>query len=109
MDDYVTLRRDRCSRGGGLFISVKNYIDCREPWTDEDFEMLAVEVKVRNPKFTWELVGMYRAPKEDMRAIESLGARTGYTRNSTKRSIIGGDLNVPYADWNIHTGGNRET
>ena len=77
------------SRGGEVFICVKNYTDCRELWTDEDFEMLAVEVKGRNTKFTWEVVGMYRAPKEDMRAVERLAARTGYTGNSTKRIIIG--------------------
>jgi len=28
-DVYITFRRDRCSRGGGVFICVKNYIDCR--------------------------------------------------------------------------------
>jgi hypothetical protein len=58
-DDYVTIRRDRCSRGGGVFIYGKNYIDCRELWTDEDFLMVAVEVKGRNPEFTWEVVGIY--------------------------------------------------
>jgi hypothetical protein len=42
---------------GGVFICVKNYIHCRELWTDEDFEMTAVEVKGRDPKFTWEIVG----------------------------------------------------
>jgi hypothetical protein len=52
---------------------------------------------------------MYRAPNEDMRAIKRLGARTGYTGNCTKRSIIGGDLNLPYADLNGHVGGNNET
>ena len=65
-------------------------------WTDEVFEMTAVEVKSRNPKLTWEVVGVYRAPNEDMRAIERLVARMGFTGNSTKRSIIGGDLNLPY-------------
>ena len=71
--------------------------------------MVAVEVKGRNPKFTWEVVGIYRAPNEDTRVIERLAARTGYTGNSTKRSIIGGDLNLPYADWNGNTGGNSRT
>jgi hypothetical protein len=28
--DYIIFRRDRCSRGGGVFICVKNHIDCRE-------------------------------------------------------------------------------
>jgi hypothetical protein len=32
-DDYITFRRDRFSRGGGVFICVKNYIDCRVLWT----------------------------------------------------------------------------
>ena len=51
-DDYITFREDRCSRGDGVFICIKNYIDCRELWTDEDLEMVAVEVKGRNQKFT---------------------------------------------------------
>jgi len=57
--------------------------------------MIAIEVKSRDPKFTWEIVGIYRAPNDDMRVMERLAARTGYTGNSTKRSIIGGDLNLP--------------
>jgi len=36
----------------------------------KDFEMIAVEVKCRDPKFTWKIVGIYRAPNEDMRVIE---------------------------------------
>jgi hypothetical protein len=30
-----------------------------ELWVDEDFKMTAVEVKGRDPKFTWEIVGIY--------------------------------------------------
>jgi len=66
-----------------------------------------MEVKGGNPKFAWEVVGAYRAPNEDMRVIERLAARTGFPGNSTKRSIIGGDLNLPYADWNGNAGGNN--
>ena len=62
-----------------------------------------------NPKFAWEVVGVYRAPNKDMRVIERLAARTGFTGHSTKRSIIGGDLNLPYADWNGNAGGNSGT
>jgi hypothetical protein len=72
---------------------------------DEDFEMIAVEVKDMDPKYTWEILGIYRAPCEDMRLIERLAARTGFSRNPTKRSIIGGDLNLPQADWNGKTEG----
>jgi hypothetical protein len=53
-----------------VFICVKNYIHCRELWTDEDFEMIAGKVKGRDPKFSWEIVGIYRAPNEGMRLIE---------------------------------------
>jgi hypothetical protein len=65
-DDYITFRGDRCTRVGGVFICVKNYVDCRELWTDEDFEVIAVEVKGRDPKCTWKIVGTYRAPNEDI-------------------------------------------
>ena len=58
-DDYITFRRDRCSRGGGVFICFKDYIDSTDLWTDEDFEMVAVKVKGRNTRFALELVGVY--------------------------------------------------
>jgi len=108
-DEYITLRRDRCSRCSGVFICVKNFIDCTVLWTDEVFEMIAVEVNGRNPKFEWEVVGVYRAQNEDMRVLERLASRTGFTGNSTKRNITGGDLNLPYADWNGNAGGNSGT
>jgi hypothetical protein len=60
--------------------------------------MIEVEVKVRDPKFTWKIVGIYRTPNEDMGVIECLAARTGYTRNYTKGSIIYGAVNLPYAE-----------
>ena len=42
---------------------------------------------------------IYRAPSEDMLAIERVAAHILPTRNLTKRNIIGGDLNLPQADW----------
>ena len=108
-DDYITFRRARCSRGGGVLICAKNYIACRELWTDEDYEMIAIEVKGRNPNVTWEVVGIYRAPNEDMSDVERLADRNGYTGISTKRSIFGGNFNLPYADWNVNVGENSGT
>ena len=58
-----------------------------------------MEIKGSDPRCTWEIVGIYRAPTEDIRVIEKLVARTGFLGNSTKRSIIGGDLNLPQVDW----------
>ena len=99
-DDYTTFRRDRYIRGGGVLICVKNSIDCREVWADNDFEMIATELIAMDPKLTWEIIGIYRAPNEDMRVVERLTARTEYAGNSSKCSITGGDLNLPCADWN---------
>ena len=65
MDDYITFRRDRCSRGGGLFICVKNYIDCSVLWTDEVLKMKVVEVKGGNPNFSWEVVGGLQSSKRE--------------------------------------------
>jgi hypothetical protein len=64
-------------------------------WVDEDFETIAVEVKGMDPNYKWEIIGIYRAPNEDMLAVERLAARTLITQNLTKRSIIGGVLNLP--------------
>jgi hypothetical protein len=47
-DDYTTFRRDRNTRGDGVFSCVKDCIACAELWVDEGFEMIAVEVKDRD-------------------------------------------------------------
>jgi len=44
-------------------------------WVDEVYEMTAAEVKGRDPKITWEIVGIYRAPNEDTRLLEKLADR----------------------------------
>jgi hypothetical protein len=48
-DEYTTSRRDRTTRGGGVFICVKNHIDRVELWVDDDYEMIAAEVKGKDP------------------------------------------------------------
>jgi hypothetical protein len=32
--------------------------------------MIAVELNGGNPKFAWEVVGVYRAPNDDMQVIQ---------------------------------------
>jgi hypothetical protein len=98
----MTFRREMGILEVVVFVCVRDCITCAELWVDEDFEMIAVEVKDKDPKFTLEVVGIYRAPNEDMRVIERLAARTDYLGKSTKRSI-GDDLNLPSADWNSNT------
>jgi hypothetical protein len=95
--DFTTFRRDRHAQRER--VCVKNNIVYSELWVDDEFETTAVEVKGSDPKRTWEIIGIYTAPKEDVRVIERLAARTGFLGNSMKRSIIGGDLNLPQVEW----------
>jgi len=71
--------------------------------------MTAVEVKGRDPKNTWEIVGIYRAPNKDMWLLEKLADQTRFMGRTTKHSIIGGDLSLLYADWNGHAEKSRGT
>jgi hypothetical protein len=64
--------------------------------------MLAVEVKGRDPKITWEIVDIYREPEEVMRVLKKLVDRAGYMGSTTKCSVIGSDIYLSYADWNGH-------
>jgi hypothetical protein len=51
----MTFRRDRHGRGCGVFICVKNNIACSTVRLDDDFEIIAVEVKCSDPKCTWKV------------------------------------------------------
>jgi hypothetical protein len=46
----MTFKRDRHTRGCGVFICVKNNIACSKVWLDDDFEIIAVDVKGSDPK-----------------------------------------------------------
>ena len=57
-----------------------------------------MEVKGSDPKYTYEVVGIYRAQNKNVRVIERLAARTGFLGNAKKLSITGGDLNLLQID-----------
>jgi hypothetical protein len=97
--DFTTFRRDRHTQSGDVFICVKNNITSSKIWVDDEIEILAVEAKGSDPKIAWEIVSIYRAPNDDIRATEILADQTGIVGNFRKRSIIGGDLNLPPPDW----------
>jgi len=62
------------------FYLFNNFIVSTDLWVDDDFEMIAFEVKAMNPKYTWEIINIYRAPNEDILVIEGLAPRTLPTR-----------------------------
>ena len=90
--------------GRGFFICIKNSITATELWVDNDYEILAVEVIGKDPKYKREIIGIYRAPNEDKREIEMLLGNISPTRNLTRRSIIEGDLRLPHAAWSRDAG-----
>jgi hypothetical protein len=47
-----------------VFLCVKNTIASTELWVDRDFEMIADEVKGKDPIYTWKIIGIYRAPNQ---------------------------------------------
>jgi hypothetical protein len=55
-----------------------------EPWADDEFKIIAVEVKGSDPKCTWKITGIYRPANEDIRVIERLAARTSFLGNTMK-------------------------
>ena len=64
---------------------------------------------MQGPKIYLENCRDLQSSKRGHASYRKIAARTGYTGNSTKCSIIGGDLNLPYADWNGNTCGNSGT
>jgi uncharacterized protein YijF (DUF1287 family) len=68
--DFKTFRMDSSDRGGGVFFCVKNISASTELCIDVNFEMIGVEVKEIDLNFKWQIIGIYRAPHENMLAIE---------------------------------------
>jgi hypothetical protein len=66
---------------------------------DEYSEIITLEVKGSDAKCIWGIIGIYRATNEGIQVIERLSTRTDSLGMSEKRSTIGGDINLPYADW----------
>jgi len=62
--------------GGGEGVFFKNFIASTGLGVDDNFKMIAGKVKGMDPKYMWEIIGIYRDPMEDILAIERLAART---------------------------------
>jgi hypothetical protein len=92
-----------------VFICVKSYSTHAKLWVDEVYETTAAEVKRSDPKIMCEIIGIYEDPNEDMWMFEKLADWTEYMGSTMKRSIIRGDLNLRYADWNGHAEKSRGT
>ena len=69
--DFTTFSRHRHAQCGSVFVCFKNNIVSSELWSDDEFDIIAVEVKRSDRKCTWELVGIYRSPNEDLGCVHT--------------------------------------
>jgi 5-formaminoimidazole-4-carboxamide-1-beta-D-ribofuranosyl 5'-monophosphate synthetase len=59
-----------------VFIFVKNNIASAELCINDDFEMIAIELKGMDAKYKQQIISIYRTPNDDMLAIERSVAYT---------------------------------
>ena len=71
--------------------------------------MIAVEIKGRNPKSTWEVVGIYKSSKRGQACFRQTSSANSLYRELYRTQHYWGDLNLPYVDWNGNAGGNSGT
>ncbi len=91
----MILRRDRNSRGGGVFICVKEDIEIRLEWVSREFEMMGIEIITSGTVL--EIIACYRLPSDGYDILDDIIQRTG--NENDRPIVIGGDLNIPSANW----------
>lgn len=92
---YKLYRRDRKTRGGGVFLCVKSALYVRNSWFSNNLEILGMEIDVLgNPV---EIIACYRPPNDGYEILDEISDRL---ENRNGRSILlAGDLNLPDANW----------
>ncbi len=92
---YKILRRDRNSRGGGVFICVKEDINIRLDWVSREFEMMGIEIITSGSVL--EIIACYKPPSDGYDILDNIIQRTG--NENGHAIVIGGDLNIPSVNW----------
>ena len=101
-DDYKVFRRDRKKRkGGGVFIFVKNHLQCMEPEElriDHDCEMTRVQIKVTGASSLY--VGAFYRPPDSDNPDYLAQLDTCLSRIPENAHIwLSGDFNLADIDW----------
>ena len=99
VENYTVYRKDRGSRGGGVFILVKNSIkSSRENDLETNCEIIWCKIDLRNNKNMY--VGAFYRPNEgDEDSLNQLTASLNYLHSTSSLIILGGDFNTPGWDW----------
>ena len=99
--NYDIFRKDRISRGGGVFIAVKKCLFSDVIESCNDIESLFVKVKVKGRKSV--IFGsVYRPPDSSLDFCTKTVNQIYKIYNKNKNSIfcLGGDYNLPDINWN---------
>lgn len=90
---YVVLRKDRCTRGGGVAILVRDNVPVT-PMPDVD-GIEALWCKVTIGKFSIYVGTMYRPPGAGSDALHVLNEYMQRHLHDSKKIILTGDYNLP--------------
>ena len=103
IEGYKVYRHDRNSKGGGVFIMIKNnLISVEEPELVTDCEISWVKIYLKGrPELH---VGCFYMPHRNMPDLEQLDKSLLKLNKSKFRHIIlCGDFNCPYINWDNHS------
>jgi hypothetical protein len=110
-EGFKFYRKDRCGRGGGLLLCIKDkYSSCRRSDLEINNivfnEIMVVEVVLGN--FTFMTVLCYRPPNADNNFNTHFAdVLNNISRAGYKNILCMGDMNLPDIDWLSNTGDNK--
>uniref|UniRef100_A0A1X7SGX5 Endonuclease/exonuclease/phosphatase domain-containing protein n=1 Tax=Amphimedon queenslandica TaxID=400682 RepID=A0A1X7SGX5_AMPQE len=101
--DYLVFRYDRDSRGGGVFLAVRDNIPCSfvPPGHDSILEQVTVTITLPHPV---TICVMYRPPNASSDYDTSVINYINYLFSTMGQVILLGDFNAPDIDWATLTG-----
>ena len=97
---YTVYRKDRESRGGGVFILVRDTLQStREEELETECEILWCKINIKNRK-TLHIGAYYRPHESDEESTKQLDTSIKRINSTNGLVILGGDFNTPGWDWN---------
>ena len=98
-DKYNVIRRDRGSRGGGVFILTENSLNAtHEEDLETECEITWCKIHLQRQKQIY--VGAYYRPNEtDADSLQYLENSINKLRDTNSIILLGGDFNTPGWDW----------
>ena len=100
---YIVRRKDRKTGGGGVFILIREDIQCETEAFDQfstDLEIVWAQIRMPGMK-QLNLASVYRPPNASIEHMNKLKEHLNDVHNHHKKAvfIIGGDMNLTQIDW----------